>query len=144
MLANVQVKSLFTKSDLQFVYPRGYALSWASNSQSPNDRIENFFMDLSVPQFDYKIFLKTLSEKSMLDVKAYPEDWEKTKQTSKTNFEKNIFMQWLSNKSNEWHQKLYAFLNDYLKGSHYFYDFSTYKHISFIKSHLIKLEIKNI
>ena len=94
------IKSFLSDGDLAFVTGRDDAPAWVIGVQK-NRNPERFILSLGLPTFD------AASLRNVFEVKA-----KETEPGSTAGLDARFF-NWLAEKSNEWHQSLYAVFNKY-------------------------------
>ena len=96
-----RLSPLISDKDLAIVLGKNLSLSlWAANAPR-NHREDNFLSLLEIPEWDEKDLIRELSEQP------------------------DLIKTWLKDKSDEWHQKFYALLGDFLSNRSYMsYDLS--------------------
>ncbi len=93
--AKASFKNLISNEDLRFFL--GIAdplIDWSINATQKNSDIDRFLEGLQIPQWDLNNFIQLIKKKTF-----YYDSWIENK-----------FIPWLSKKTSEWHQKLYALL----------------------------------
>lgn len=97
--AKASLKDLLTDNDLEFLMQHeGAPLQWAIGAAQRNSNADRFLCGLAVTEWDIKDFVKLLSEKTFPESSSYDHGPDAK------------FMDWLSEKPLEWHQRLYSLL----------------------------------
>lgn len=95
--ARASLKSLLSRKDLKCLVEDDVELpQWGMGATQRNSRIDRFLSDLAITEWDTYQFSETIFEN-----------------TYKGSSSKG-FMKWLRNKSDEWHQQMYAYLYENL------------------------------
>lgn len=104
--AKASLKELLSKSDIEFlVEHEADSLEWAVGATQKNSRIDRFLSDLEIVEWDIEEFVKEL-EWRFSDGPGYfysPQPMYVTEPDEGS-------VNWLREKSSEWHQQLYALL----------------------------------
>jgi hypothetical protein len=105
------LKSLLSDEDLEFLLDyEDEAYRWAVGVRQKNSNADRFMESLSVKKWDVDDLVKLLINKTALPPQTGPPE----------NISPEEFTAWLSNKSVDWHQELYALLlTDYLMTASY-------------------------
>ena len=109
--AKASLKSLLSGDDLEFLVDFiDIAPQWAIGAQQKNSNVDRFLSDLAIQVWDIEAFVKKLQEKTTEEIR-----YIHTAHTCKAIVGQDAdFMEWLGTKSEEWHQKFYALLQDEL------------------------------
>lgn len=111
--ADAAFKQLITQSDMRFLTQRhGKSLEWAINITKNNMRIDRFLNDLKIEDFGIAKFIEALKDNLSVREEYSLYGWRR--RTPNKDFEA-----WLSNKSMEWHRKLYGLLRQKTHGQLY-------------------------
>lgn len=113
--AGAKLKWLLSEDDLEFLVDYDEApFKWAIGAQQKNSNVDNFLSNLAIQEWDIEAFVKMLEEKAS---ETPREPYNDSKHLNITNEE---FINWLANKSEEWHQEFYALLSsEYIIGQDY-------------------------
>ena len=94
--AKASLKTLLSEEDIEFLVDYDEEpFKWAIGAQQKYSNVDNFLSNLAITEWDIEAFVKMLEEKASKHVNITGAD----------------FMDWLANKSEEWHQELYALLD---------------------------------
>lgn len=107
--SRASIKSLLSDEDLAFVTGREDKPTWAIGATQRNQNQDKFLISLGIPTFDAE------------DLKDFFEARLGIPQWDDEQFE--LVLKWLSSKSLEWHQVLYAILNKYCEEADDYYSF---------------------
>jgi len=113
--AKASLKTLLSEEDLVFLVDYDEEpFKWAIGAQQKNSNVDYFLSNLAITEWDIEAFVKMLEEKASETPRVPSND---SKHENITDAE---FMNWLGNKSEEWHQNLYALLySEFLIGPVY-------------------------
>ena len=113
--AKKSFKTLLSEEDLKFLVDYDEEpFKWAIGAQQKNSDVDNFLSKLAITEWDIEAFVKMLEEKTS-ETPRVP-----CKDSKHANITGTDFMDWLANKSEEWHQELYALLNrEFIIGAEY-------------------------
>lgn len=101
--AKASLKELLSKSDIEFLVDcSNGSLQWAVGAAQKNSNADRFLAGLAITEWDIENFVELLEEKTSDYSWKAPD---------------NEFIEWLSKKPVEWHQKFYALLFDYLSNA---------------------------
>lgn len=111
--AKASLKNLLTTDDIQFLVDYDYEPPlWASARALQGTNADRFMSDLAITDWDVEEFAKLLKEKASVSGRSL------SNSPYYANKPDPDFMSWLSGKSTEWHQELYALLyDDYLSNA---------------------------
>ncbi len=113
--AKVSLKELLSNDDIEFLI--GYdekPLQWVSAGAFTGTNIERFMSGLAITNWDVEQFVDLLHQKVSVDIITFSDGESIRYFPNHTDEPDARFMNWLSDKSAEWHQELYALLySDY-------------------------------
>ncbi len=107
--SRASIKALLSDSDLAFLTERQDEPTWAIGATQRNQNQDKFLSSLGIPTFDTE------------DLKGFFEGHLSVPHWDEEQFE--LVLKWLSSKSLEWHQVLYAILNKYCEEADDYYSF---------------------
>ncbi|MBE0472183.1 MAG: hypothetical protein IBX55_22080 [Methyloprofundus sp.] len=110
--AKASLKSLLSEEDVEFLVDYDeIPFKWAIGAQQKNSHVDYFLSNLAIQEWDVEAFVLMLEEKAS--------ETSRHLYNSKHEYITDAkFMEWLSNKSEEWHQELYALLElDFSSGT---------------------------
>lgn len=113
--AKKSLKTLLSEEDLKFLVDYDEEpFKWAIGAQQKYSNVDNFLSNLAITEWDIEAFVKMLEEKASETPRGSGKD---SKHANITGVD---FMDWLANKSEKWHQELYALLNrEFIIGAEY-------------------------
>lgn len=110
--AKATLKSLLSTDDLEFLIGRDYEQpQWAIAATQNNDNVDRFLDGLAIRAWDVDKFVELVIEQSTEKMRSIPSSPHYAQSTDVS------FMKWLSEKSLDWHQELYALLFEHLSNS---------------------------
>ncbi len=103
--AKATLKSLLTENDLEFlVEDADECPLWAVGATQKNNNADRFLDSLDIREWGLDEFVDLLTDRTSKGLRYVPRPpyWQARPDT--------VFMEWLSSKSTDWHQQLYALL----------------------------------
>ncbi len=110
---NQKLRSLLSSEDLQFLnkYMLTNFNNWVIGTQR-NNRIENLFEFLEIPQFEIHDFLEQIGINTELQENYQRiNQWDPKKDIGNSSVNEKLFLLWMDSKDPEWFLNFYAFLN---------------------------------
>jgi hypothetical protein len=119
--AGASLKDLLSEEDIEFLVERDKGtLKWAIGAAQKNSEADRFLLGLAITKWDVEEFLEQLSEKTS-EGSRYISVSRSSEGSHYISVSRYVvkgpdegFMNWLSSKPLEWHQKLYAVLHSEL------------------------------
>jgi len=113
--AKKSLKMLLSEEDLKFLVDYDEKpFKWVIGAQQKSSDVDNFLSKLAITEWDIEAFVKMLEEKASETPRVPGKD------SKHANITGADFRDWLANKSEEWHQELYALLNkEFIIGAEY-------------------------
>ena len=110
--AKASLKDLLWENDLEFLMEHDEVpFQWAIGAAKKNGNADRFLCGLAITEWDIDDFVELLSEKTSDGFRSLP------KSSSYAHGPDAKFMDWLSEKPLEWHQRLYSLLSAELSPS---------------------------
>jgi len=118
--ARAALKDLLSSEDIAFLLSRTDSAQWAINASQRNSDADRFLQALEIQPWDTAAFIEVIRAKSCRGVQY------------QAGSEMVPFVNWLSRKSDEWHQQLYALLYRELNNE---YEYVFLRNAVIIKTH---------
>jgi len=104
--AKASLKALLSEDDLKFLVDyKVNPFKWAIGAKQKNSNVDNFLINLAITKWDLESFVHVLEEMTSNTSNV------STNYSNNSNITNSEFMNWFANKSDEWHEDLYALLD---------------------------------